>query len=124
MTEPGDHAAPDHVADSFVAFIAARSPSAAQACLDAHPELLATTSDQVIGELVKAARDRGVAAAVDLWTAGWTLLRRCREVGLEHTLAESAGLHELSEHTFPGLGSANRPQTVELVGVAVQTACG
>lgn len=65
------------------AFITAETWAESRRIVEAHPELLTDEADALLGQLIEAACTQGDENGVRLLEEHRTLLRRCREVGVE-----------------------------------------
>ncbi len=69
-------------------FIFARTWADSQRFVEAHPELLRSATDALLNQLIATARVQGDQDAIRHLEEHRTLLRRCREVGIERAFAE------------------------------------
>ncbi|RMF27571.1 MAG: hypothetical protein D6759_17425, partial [Chloroflexi bacterium] len=70
------------------AFITANTWPASQQIVEQHPELLSHEADRLMGDLIDAQDDDG---ARQMLQEHRTLLRRCREIGVDAAFAEKTG---------------------------------
>ena len=79
---------PEALPQTILTFIQAETWDESRHILDAHPELLSDETDDLLGQLVDAARAQGDENAVRIFDQRRALLRRCREVGVRQAFAE------------------------------------
>ncbi len=74
------------------AFIRCRTEAESQRVVEQHPELLSPEADILLEQRIVAAREQGRADIERLLAERRTLLRRCRELGVEEAFAEKTEL--------------------------------